>query len=161
MQVLYINIPPDFRQGQMSEIILRCRCRQISTFSELHSPTATGSLRNMPSPEQGTSVNITSKNSSNGVKSDGSLLVTTTSGCPHLVRFSASIWERLRITSFATNKLFPEGYRGHASTYRPERHRGRASLPVLRPHIVLRPVPQTWTRLPAHNSILHETRDRR
>ena len=39
----------------------------------------------------GFSVNITSKKSSSGVKSDGSLLVTTTSGCPHLVRFSASI----------------------------------------------------------------------
>ena len=84
-------MPPGFRQGQISAIILRCRCRQISTFSGLHSLMATGSLRNIPSPEQGTSVNITSKKSSSGVKSDGSLLVTTTSGCPHLVRFSASI----------------------------------------------------------------------
>ena len=53
-------------------------------FHILRAPLAyaTGSLRNIPSPEQGTSVNITSKKSSSGVKSDGSLLVTTTSGCP-------------------------------------------------------------------------------
>ena len=108
VQVLYIRMPPGFRLGQTSAIILRCRCQQISTFSGLHSSTATGSLRNIPSPEQGTSVRITSKKEGKAEKSAGSLFVTTTSGCPHFVRFSAKICDRFRITSLATSKL-PSG----------------------------------------------------
>ena len=64
----------------------------------------------MPSPEQGTSVRMQSNSCSSSVNSEGSLLVTTTSGCPHLVRFSANICTRLRITSLATSRL-PSGNR--------------------------------------------------
>ena len=42
---------------------------------------------------------------SSDVNSAGSLFVTTTSGCPHFVRFSASTCTRLRITSLATSRL--------------------------------------------------------
>ena len=108
VQVLYINRPPGFKAGQISERMRRWRCQQMSTFSKLHSSTATWSLRNMPSPEQGTSVRITSNKWVRSVKSAGSLFVTTTSGCPHFIKFSANICERFRITSLATNKL-PSG----------------------------------------------------
>ena len=100
-----MRMPPDFKQGQISVTMRRWRCQQISTFSPLHSLTATGSLRNIPSPEQGTSVNMTSKKSVKEEKSAGSLLVTTTPECPHFVRFSANTCERLRITSLATSRL--------------------------------------------------------
>ena len=101
-------MPPGFRQGQISAIILRCLCQQISTFSGVHSSIATGSLRNIPSPEQGTSVRMTSKKDGKAEKSAGSLLVTTTSGCPHFARFSAKTCERFRMTSLATSRL-PSG----------------------------------------------------
>ena len=45
---------------QISDTISRCSCQQLFTFWVLHSPIAPSSLRNIPSPEQGTSVRITS-----------------------------------------------------------------------------------------------------
>ena len=84
VQVLYIRMPPASGQGQISAIILRCLCQQISTFLRVHSSIATGSLRNIPSPEQGNAGENYIKKDGKAEKSAGSLLVTTTSGCPPL-----------------------------------------------------------------------------
>ena len=127
VHVLYTNNPPGFRQCHISRTMRRWRCQHSVTFSTLHSSTATGSFRNMPSPEQGTSVRITSNNSPNGTKSAGSLFKTTVPGCPHFVTFSASTCTRLRITSFATSRL-PSGKTERASVDFPPGAAQRSSI---------------------------------
>ena len=71
VHVLYIKRPPDFKVCQISRSMPRCRSTHIITLAILHSATACSSLRNMPSPEQGTSVTIRSKQSEKAPKSAG------------------------------------------------------------------------------------------
>ena len=143
--------PPGFKQGQMSVRMRLWRCQQSATLSVLHSSTATASFRNMPSPEQGTSVRMTSNVAFSGVNSAGSAWVTTTSGCPHFTRFSANTPMRERITSLLTSRL-PSGRSERTWVDFPPGAAQRSSATTGR---------STWRRLPAHSSTRHETRDRR
>src|SRR3989339_614670 len=76
----------------MSDKILFCRAAQVFTLSSLHSLIATGSLRNIPSPEQGASASIKSNCRPTALQyeatSEASLLVTSTRWFPHFKRFS-------------------------------------------------------------------------
>ncbi len=75
-------IPPGFNIETAQERISRCLAAHTSTCRRLHSPLAGGSLRNIPSPEQGASTTIRSKNNGNrsarrcGVSFKTSALVT-------------------------------------------------------------------------------------
>ena len=61
VHVEYTSIPPGLRFCHISAMISRCNFQQFSTFCVLHSVIVCGSLRNIPSPEQGTSAMIRSK----------------------------------------------------------------------------------------------------
>src|SRR5665647_2830136 len=92
-------------EDQMLPTMPRCLEAHSFTLSTDHSPTESGSLRNIPSPEQGTSVSTISKKPVIFEKAVASLCVVTTLGSPHLIRFSARILARNRFNSLATNKL--------------------------------------------------------
>ena len=103
--MLYIVYPAGFSACHTDCKISFCLWAHISTFSKLHSVMAVSSLRNIPSPEQGASTRIRSNCSPLSPICCGVLLVTITSGFPHLVRFSAKIWARPLWISFVTNRL--------------------------------------------------------
>ena len=78
----------------------RERAAQKSTVSGDQSSTAFSSLRNIPSPEQGTSVTMRSKTGF-PEKADGSRETTPTRGSPQVRTFERRMPKRFRITSLA------------------------------------------------------------
>ena len=61
VQVLYTIVPPDLSITAALSSISFCLAAQIATFSMLHCSIASGSFRNIPSPEQGASTCIALK----------------------------------------------------------------------------------------------------
>ena len=97
-------MPPGASAGQTSAIMRLCLAWHKATLSSDHCSTACASLRNIPSPEQGTSATITSKKPGRAAKAFGSSEVTATWGSPHSATFPASTPALDFITSFATSR---------------------------------------------------------
>ena len=77
VQVEYTSRPPDRTRRAAASRISRWRAMQRATFSSLHSPMASGSLRNIPSPEQGASTNTLSKKAGSVSASSSAEALTT------------------------------------------------------------------------------------
>jgi len=102
VQVLYSSVPPGLSARHASRRISSCRAAHTRTPPSLHSAREAGSLRNMPSPEQGASTATTSNHASKSQTARGSQVVTTTLPVPHLRTLSASTAARRRSISLAT-----------------------------------------------------------
>ena len=115
VQVEYRRMPPGLRADQTSERMRRLRAAQNATVSGDQSSTAFSSLRNMPSPEQGTSATTISKTGF-PEKADGSRETTPTRGSPQVRTFERSTPKRFRITSLARReKRSPKRSRSEAA----------------------------------------------
>ncbi len=104
VQVEYSSTPPSRRAGHTSAIMRLWRSAHISTTSGDHSRTACGSLRNIPSPEHGTSARIMSKHPVILPSAAGAAEVTFTCGSPHRVTLSSSTAALRRTTSLAVRE---------------------------------------------------------
>ena len=127
VHVLYISSPPSSKHCHASLTISRCSRRHCSTFAGLHSAMAFGSLRNIPSPEHGTSVSTTSNRAFAFTKSRGYRFVTAHRGCPHFVMFSKSAIALALIGSLLTNEL-PLGSTAMAAVLFPPGAAHRSSI---------------------------------
>ena len=127
VQVEYMSSPPGRRQCHTSLTMSRCSEAHSSTLRRLQSATAPSSLRNIPSPEQGTSANTTSNVMRDLRYSRGKLFVTTTSGCPNFCRFSSSTLARWRIGSLAKS-ILPCGSTALAAVLLPPGAAQRSSI---------------------------------
>ena len=104
VQVEYTRTPPGFSIPAACFSISRCRSAHKATFSGLHCASASGSFRNIPSPEQGASTTILSKNSGKNIASPAGLsLVTTQFVTPILSIFWDRILLRFETISLDTN----------------------------------------------------------
>ena len=85
-------VPPGFSIDAASSNISFCLAAHIFTWSSLHCFTASSSLRNIPSPEQGASTAIRSKNcTKNFARLPASSFVTTQFPTP----IRSMFWERI------------------------------------------------------------------
>ena len=101
--------PPGRSISAASRMISLWIFTHASTFSRLHVFTASGSFRNIPSPEQGASTSILSKYSGNlEVRRDGGSFVTTQFEIPNSSMFRSSARTLEGEISFATKSPLPQ-----------------------------------------------------
>ena len=102
-----MRYPPSANEGQTSAIILLWRAWQRATLSSDHCERASSSLRNIPSPEQGTSATTMSKKPGIEPKAFGSTDVTTAEGSPHTAALSARTAALCFIISLEISRYLP------------------------------------------------------
>lgn len=100
-----MSLPFGFKDGRMFARIRFWRAAHRETFSGVQWFRLFGSLRNIPSPEQGASMRMRSKKFGSLANCLGSVWVTITFGFPQRVIFSASILALDWMTSLVMRML--------------------------------------------------------